>query len=130
MAQGAAQATEDAAALAASLRECKSIPEALKTYEAQRKPRTTYVARNTRVLQDWLHVYDGPVRDERDEMMKSDNGQNPIFWGCSTRKDWLFGHDASQLHQNIEVPNLPPRPPKEASVYDHAGESIEDKARS
>lgn len=117
MAQGAAQATEDAATLAAALRRCPNIPEALKTYETQRKPRTTYIARNTRVLQDWLHVYDGSARNARDEMMRSDDERNPIFWGCSTRKDWLFGHDASQIRQDMRVPDLPPRPAKEASVY-------------
>ncbi|KAK4508339.1 hypothetical protein PRZ48_002077 [Zasmidium cellare] len=117
MAQGAAQASEDAATLAAALREGSSIPEALKIYESQRKPRTTYIARNTRVLQDWLHVYDGPARDARDKMMQFDNERNPIFWGCSARKDWLFGHDASQVHQDVRIPDLPPRPAKEASVY-------------
>lgn len=117
MAQGAAQATEDAATLAAAIRDCKSIPDALKTYEAQRKPRTTYVARNTRVLQDWLHIYDGPARDARDRMMQSDDENNPIFWGCSSRKDWLFGHDASVVHHDLRVPSLPPLPAGDASVY-------------
>ena len=116
MAQGAAQATEDAATLAAALRERESIPDALRAYEAQRKPRATYVARNTRVLQEWLHLYDGPERERRDELAKHDNDDNPFFWGCSRRKDWLFGHDAAKLRME-EVPPLPPFPAKEASVY-------------
>ena len=116
MAQGAAQATEDAATLAAALRELNTIPEALKAYEEQRKPRAAYVARNTRVLQEWLHLYDGPEQERRDELAKHDNDENPFFWGCSERKDWLFGHDATKLaHQPI--PKLPPFPAKEASVY-------------
>lgn len=65
MAQGAAQATEDAAAVAAALRAHEDIPTALSVYEAQRKPRAAYVAHNTRVLQEWLHLYDGPEQERR-----------------------------------------------------------------
>ena len=117
MAQGAAQATEDAAAIASALRSCSSIPEALKTYERQRKPRATYVARNTRVLQEWLHLYDGPAREERDSMMRNDDERNPIYWGWSRRKDYLFRHDASDLDDQSEIPSLPPMPSDEARVY-------------
>jgi len=119
LAQGAAQATEDAGTLQAALREYDSIPDALKAYERQRRPRAAYVARNTRVLQEWLHLYDGPYRDQRDEMMRHDSKDNPIFWAYSTRKDWLFGHDAHQLvgEGELDIPELPPMPPFEASVY-------------
>jgi len=133
MAQGAAQATEDAGTLAAALREFSKLPEALQAYEDQRRPRAAYVAENTRVLQDWLHLYDGVARDERDRLMELDNGENPIFWGYTKRKDWLFGHDARKLlkGEQMEVPDLPPRPPSEASVY-HKGltQYAEDTSRS
>ena len=116
MAQGAAQATEDAATLAATLRAYDSIPDALHAYEKQRKPRAAYVAKNTRVLQEWLHLYDGPERERRDEMAKHDDENNPFFWGYSERKDWLFGHDATVLAEQ-KIPSLPPLPSPEASVY-------------
>ncbi|KAJ6468911.1 salicylate hydroxylase [Mycena sanguinolenta] len=116
MAQGAAQATEDAAALAAALRAHDDISTALAAYEAHRKSRAAYVAHNTRVLQDWLHLYDGPEKDRRDELMRHDNTENPIFWGDSTRLRWLFGHDATLL-KNETIPPAPPRPRQEASVY-------------
>ena len=117
MAQGAAQATEDAAMLAAALREHSSLKQALKAYESRRKPRAAYIARNTRVLQDWLHLYDGAERDLRDQMMKTDHGRNPMFWGSSARNDWLFGHDASELSNDAGTPALPPRPSAADSVY-------------
>lgn len=119
LAQGAAQATEDAAALASALRSCTTIPTALETYERVRKPRATYIARNTRVLQEWLHLYDGDARAERDRMMREDKESNPIFWGWTRRKDWLFGFDASRLDEarKMEIPSLPPTPPDEARVY-------------
>lgn len=117
MAQGAAQATEDAATLTVALRLFDNMAEALHAYEKQRKPRAAYVKRNTRVLQEWLHLYDGPAREERDRMMRSDDARNPMFWGCSARKDWLFGHDASKLQPEATIPELPPMPPDEARVY-------------
>lgn len=117
MAQGAAQATEDAAMLAAALREPSSLKQALKAYESRRKPRAAYIARNTRVLQDWLHLYDGAERDLRDQMMKTDHESNPMFWGSSARNDWLFGHDASELSNDAGTPALPPRPSAADSVY-------------
>ncbi|KAJ7206277.1 salicylate hydroxylase [Mycena pura] len=116
MAQGAAQATEDAAALAAALRAHESVPAALAAYEALRKPRATYVAQNTRVLQDWLHLYDGPEKERRDELMLHEDGDNPIFWGCPDRLDWLFGHDATRLLKEV-IPPAPPLPHPHASAY-------------
>lgn len=116
MAQGAAQATEDAATLAAALKAYDDMSTALHAYEEQRKPRAAYVAKNTRVLQDWLHLYDGPEQVRRDELARHDNSENPFFWGCSVRRDWLFGHDATVLAKKT-IPALPPYPDPEASVY-------------
>lgn len=117
MAFGAATSTEDSAALAAALRQYDNLPEALRAYEAHRKPRAAYVAKNTRVLQQWLHLYDGAERDRRDEMMQSDGAENPIFWANQERKDWLFGYDASRLDVASTIPKLPPLPVEEARVY-------------
>lgn len=117
MAQGAAQATEDAASLAAALRHSPSVSEALRLYERLRKPRATYITRNTRVLQEWLHLHDGPAREKRDQMMRIDGEENPIFWGHSARKDWLFRFDASRLDDQGQIPLLPSMPPKAARVY-------------
>ncbi|KIW85712.1 hypothetical protein Z517_01104 [Fonsecaea pedrosoi CBS 271.37] len=119
MAQGAAQATEDAATLQAALREYDDLHEALKAYERQRLPRATHVAKNTRILQSWWHLYDGPEKDRRDELMQHDNFDNPMFWANSKRKDWLFGHDASKLQTEDELkpPPLASTPARSANVY-------------
>lgn len=123
MAQGAAQAIEDAGTLRAALATYDNIPEALRVYERQRAPRAHYVAKNTRVLQEWLHLYAGPARYQRDEMMRHDNQRNPIFWAYTPRKDWLFGHDAEKLYkeEELQIPELPPMLPAEASVYSGKG---------
>ena len=116
-AQGAAQATEDAASIAACLRTYNSVAEALREYERVRKPRTTYIARNRRILQEWLHVYDGPAKDERDRAMANDDERNPIYWGWKVRKDWLFRYDASDLNEEESIPTLPPMPKDHQRVY-------------
>ena len=129
MAQGAAQATEDAACIATCLRSFSNVPEALSTYERLRKPRTTYIARNTRVLQEWLHLYDGPPKDERDKMMQNDDENNPIYWGWKTRKDWLFNYDASNLDYQGEVPSLPPMPKDSDRVYKDKRAQLREESR-
>ncbi|RFU32337.1 hypothetical protein B7463_g3975, partial [Scytalidium lignicola] len=119
LAQGAAQAIEDAATIRAALATYDDLPQALEAYQKQRAPRAYYTAKNTRVLQEWLHLYDGPSRDRRDEMMRHDSESNPIFWGYTPRKDWLFGYDAGKMHTDEEnqIPALPPCLPEEDSVY-------------
>jgi salicylate hydroxylase len=119
MAQGAAQATEDAATLQAALRAYDNLHDALKAYEQQRLPRAAYVAKNTRILQEWLHLYDGPEKDRRDELMKHNNKDNPIYWAYNKRKDWLFGHNAQKLQADGEdqFPELAGLPADEARIY-------------
>jgi salicylate hydroxylase/6-hydroxynicotinate 3-monooxygenase len=67
MAQGAATAIEDAAILSRCLKEVDSVEEALKRYEAHRKPRTSRIqaisSANTWMKTpegnpDWLYGYD------------------------------------------------------------------------
>ncbi len=119
LAQGAAQATEDSGTLRAALAKYDNFEEALKAYESQRAPRTANVIANTRVHQEWLHLYDGEWRDKRDEMMQNDDKDNPVFWAHTPRRDWLFGYDAEHLLEKDElnIPDLPPMPPVEVSVY-------------
>lgn len=121
MAQGAAQATEDAACLAACLTQFSTIEAALDQYQRQRLPRATYIARNTRILQDWWHVPDGPLKSKRDEWMTLADDGNPMFWGSPRRLDWLFGHDASKIVKGNciadTIPSLPPQVSPEDSVY-------------
>lgn len=120
MAQGAAQATEDAATLQAALRAHENLHDALLAYEKQRIPRAAYVAKNTRILQEWLHLYDGPERNHRDELMKHDDKRNPIFWAYGERKDWLFGHDAQVLAPEASRPELAGLPVEDARIYSGA----------
>ncbi|KAL2010803.1 hypothetical protein VTN00DRAFT_3521 [Thermoascus crustaceus] len=105
LAQGAAQAAEDAAAL----RQCLATHEddmlaALERYEAIRRPRASLIQAKTREHQYILHIDDGEEQRERDQRMALDAEVNPVFWGYEKRRKWLFSHDADVLkEQDPEV---------------------------
>jgi len=86
-AQGAAQAIEDAEALAASLHgaDRASLPQALQRYEALRRPRASEVQRMSRGREVRNHLPDGPEQQQRDvELAQGD----PL-----RQSAWLYGHD-------------------------------------
>jgi salicylate hydroxylase len=94
MAQGAAQAIEDGATLAACLakRGTKDVADALTLYEALRLPRTARVQAASANNKTRFHLPDGPEQVARDaEMAKgaTDFSVHSVAW--------LYGHDASQV---------------------------------
>jgi salicylate hydroxylase len=94
MAQGAAQAIEDGATLAACLakRGKKEVVDALRLYEARRLPRTARVQALAVNNKTRFHLSDGPEQVARDsEMSKSvtDFSLHSVAW--------LYGHDATQV---------------------------------
>jgi 2-polyprenyl-6-methoxyphenol hydroxylase-like FAD-dependent oxidoreductase len=94
MAQGAAQAIEDGAALAACLAEAKrsDVAAALERYEALRKSRTARVQGLAAGNKIRFHLPDGPEQEARDaEMAKNVTDWSPKSIG------WLYGHDATLI---------------------------------
>jgi salicylate hydroxylase len=90
MAQGAAQAIEDGAALAAILaRDGANIPAALRAYEAVRLPRTARIQALATASKTRFHLPDGPVQQERDAAMAGDAAD----WSLK-QSAWIYGHDA------------------------------------
>jgi salicylate hydroxylase len=90
MAQGAAQAIEDGAALASVLVGTKGdLPVALGRYEALRKPRATRLQEASAANRIRFHLPDGAEQDARDEGMKrsGDRSLDNIAW--------LYEHDAA-----------------------------------
>jgi len=89
LAQGAAQAVEDAAVLAGCLAEDRNDPAAaLSRYEAIRKPRTTRVQMISHQRQHVNHLPDGPEQQARDAAFAS---EDPLGHNA-----WIYGHDAEQ----------------------------------
>lgn len=98
LAQGAAQAFEDAGflgAIFARVSDAAQIPDALQVFEDGRKPRTDKVKRHTLARKEMYVLHDGPEQQKRDEklalgLMKGspDELADPDF------QKWLWGYDA------------------------------------
>jgi salicylate hydroxylase len=93
MAQGAAQAIEDGAALAACLREAgrDDVVAALRRYEQSRLPRTARVQGLSAANKARFHLPDGPQQVARDAEM----AKNVTDWSLESVA-WLYGHDAGR----------------------------------
>jgi len=91
MAQGAAQAIEDGAALAACLAKFGGlgIHEALRIYESLRLPRTSRVQALSRDNKVRFHLTDGPAQQARDAEM-ADGSTDWSFKAVA----WIYAHDA------------------------------------
>jgi len=85
LAQGAAQAIEDADALERSLSQSNNIPDALATYSRDRVARATRVQVES-IRQGRIYHLSGPMRFARDAAMRLLGPQR-----LSARYDWLFG---------------------------------------
>lgn len=85
-AQGAGQAIEDAAALAASLEQAGDVTTALAAYERVRVPRTAQVQEASHNRAEVNHLPDGPQQQARDQAFAS---QDPL-----RHSDWLYNYDA------------------------------------
>ena len=112
LAQGAAQAFEDAAVLRTCLAKDTDLAASLKEYESIRKPRASLVQAKTREHQYILHIPDGDEQKSRDKEMQKNAPENPIFWGYDERRKWLFSHDAEITNKEganwKEAPNATP----------------------
>jgi 2-polyprenyl-6-methoxyphenol hydroxylase-like FAD-dependent oxidoreductase len=88
-AQGAGQAVEDAAVLAAVLTGCDraGVPAALARYAELRRARTARVQGMSRENGVRFHLPDGPDQAARDAAMATAFGLSPDI-------DWLYGHGA------------------------------------
>jgi len=92
MAQGAAQAIEDGAVLAACLAKSsgRDISEALRSYEVLRLPRASRVQAASKENKTRFHLPDGPPQQERDALL----GNASTDWFLKAIA-WVYGHDAA-----------------------------------
>jgi salicylate hydroxylase len=93
MAQGAAQAIEDGATLAACLVQLGSaIPTALERYEQLRRPRTSRLQALSTANKTRFHLPDGAVQRERDRRMATESTD----WSFDAVA-WIYEHDAAAV---------------------------------
>jgi salicylate hydroxylase len=90
MAQGAAQAIEDGATLAACLKNnAFDVSAAFQAYVASRKPRTTMLQAGSQANSKSYHLPDGPEQHQRDQAYASVG-----LRGSPEAMNRLYGHDA------------------------------------
>ena len=101
MAQGAAQALEDGAALTSCLLQhgARPIQESLRLYESARKPRASRVQSLSEANKTRFHLPDGPAQRQRDQQMTSGGTDFSI-----KAMDWVYAHDASLLVASAASP--------------------------
>lgn len=112
LAQGASQAIEDAAALAALLppaRDGAIIAEALTRYDRARIPRTARIQRESR-RQGRIYHFDGLRAKLRDAALRLMPGDALLG-----RYSWLYGHDA-RVQGSIDRDTVAPAPFAQAPV--------------
>ncbi|KAH7311953.1 hypothetical protein BKA65DRAFT_530424 [Rhexocercosporidium sp. MPI-PUGE-AT-0058] len=103
VAQGAAQAVEDAATLGvvlSGMRSKSDVAPALAAYEHARKSRAETVQQLGPATRMALHLPDGPAQELRDASFKnlgSSGGQNLDKWGDASTQKYLWGWDAEQV---------------------------------
>jgi salicylate hydroxylase len=104
MAQGAAQAIEDAATLTACLADTTdTVPEALRHYERLRVPRVSRIHALSTANKTRFHLPDGPDQQQRDAQMATESTD----WSLKAVA-WIYGHDATQVIDD-EHPTAKPR---------------------
>lgn len=90
VAQGAAQAIEDAAVLTCALSLTDSVPTALSVYEIVRKERAERIQKSAAVTRKALHLPDGEEQRKRDEAIRGP-GRNPDLWADHAWQDFMWG---------------------------------------
>jgi len=106
VAQGAAQAVEDAATLAvllSSISDKSSIPQALRLYQIARKTRAEMVQDSAMKNRETLHMPDGPAQIERDAKFAKifGGGENPDKWGDPRHQEFMWGWDAEETARRM-----------------------------
>jgi salicylate hydroxylase len=90
MAQGAAQALEDGATLAACLTAEADVAAALRVYERLRVPRASHIQAQSTENKTRFHLRDGERQRERDAAMAGGGTDFAI-----RAVEWIYAHDAA-----------------------------------
>jgi salicylate hydroxylase len=102
IAQGAAQALEDGAALTGCLKKYPDAVEALRRYEALRLQRATHIQGMATANKTRFHLPDGPTQRERDAKM----AEGGTDWSIKAIA-WIYGYDSAAAVDTGDL-GLPP----------------------
>jgi salicylate hydroxylase len=101
VAQGAAQAIEDAAVLTCALSLTVDVDLALQVYELVRKDRGELIQSSALETRRVLHLPDGPAQRERDEAFAASSkadARNPDLWVDRSWQDFMWGECGLSLY--------------------------------
>ncbi|KAI4194034.1 MAG: hypothetical protein LQ346_003766 [Caloplaca aetnensis] len=108
IAQGAAQAFEDAAVLGALFSKVQNegqIRNAIYKYEQLRKPRATKIVQESSANGLILHMPDGEEQRERDRQLRYEEPSEgfPNRWADPVFQRWLFDYDPVGEVEKLEA---------------------------
>lgn len=96
VAQGAANAIEDAGALVAAFTRTSDVEEALEVYQEVRKKRGETIQQSAAQTRKSLHLVDGPEQQKRDDAIRAaacGKGHNPDLWADTEFQSFMWGVD-------------------------------------
>ncbi|KAK9438602.1 salicylate hydroxylase [Metarhizium brunneum] len=96
VAQGAANAIEDAGAITAALTCTSDVKLALRVYELTRKERGERIQASASTVRKTLHLPDGPEQEQRDKSIRAAShgeGNHPDLWADTDWQDYMWGVD-------------------------------------
>ncbi|OJJ31295.1 hypothetical protein ASPWEDRAFT_31950 [Aspergillus wentii DTO 134E9] len=102
VAQGAAQAIEDAGVLTCALSLTDDVKTALAVYERVRKDRAERIQNSASVTRKALHLPDGEQQRKRDAAFKG-TGKNPDLWADREFQDFMWGELIQTVGINIDA---------------------------
>jgi salicylate hydroxylase len=100
VAQGAAQAIEDAGAIVAALTQTDDVELAIAVYEQVRKDRGETVQSSAAQVRKALHLPDGPEQQARDKKIRAASqgvGKNPDLWADTGFQEFVWGTDIMKI---------------------------------
>ncbi|KAF2753652.1 FAD/NAD(P)-binding domain-containing protein [Pseudovirgaria hyperparasitica] len=123
VAQGAAQAIEDAAVLGTCLSQISDIPQVLSIYERVRKARAEFIQNSASTMRTVLHYEDGVDQEKRDAIMRAPRiagWKHPDLWADAEYQNTVWGYDVIAETQRecskcLEPPNNAERQVKRRS---------------
>ncbi|EEP75424.1 conserved hypothetical protein [Uncinocarpus reesii 1704] len=103
VAQGAAQAIEDAGVLGLCLFAAKDVDGAFSVYEYVRKQRAEVIQGSATTVRKILHLEDGPEQQDRDDRMRAPRvagWKHPDLWADPEFQNAVWGHDVMTQAEN------------------------------
>ena len=84
--------------LLSEAKDVSQIPELLKLYNEIRQPRTSFIIRSSKRMENIMHFPDGPLQIERDRLLTEGvcTAGFPVMLAEPVFQEWLWGFDSEE----------------------------------